>query len=252
MRIIISPAKKMVEQRELLDYPIDKPSFLAEAEQIKSKLQQMSAEELQKLWACNDGIAKLNMERLAHMNLEGQVTPALVAYEGIQYKYMAPGVFEDGHYEYISEHLRILSGFYGLLRPFDGIVSYRLEMQAKLAMDGYKNLYQFWGEKLYQALEAETDFILNLASKEYSKAIITFKKPDMQVLNCVFGEVQNGKIVEKGTLCKMARGQMVRFLAEHHITRKEEVALFDQLGYHFSKEFSDEDTYVFIQEVEKN
>ena len=129
MRFIISPAKKMrmdddgMECRGL-------PVFLEQTQLLMNRLREMDGAELQALWKCNDKIAALNMERLRSMNLRASLTPAVLAYEGIQYQYMAPAVFTDAQCEYIHEHLRILSGFYGLLRPFDGVVPYRLEMQA--------------------------------------------------------------------------------------------------------------------------
>ena len=99
------------------------------------------------------------------------IAPAVTAYEGIQYRYMAPGVMETVHLDYLRGHLRILSGFYGLLRPFDGVIPYRLEMQAQLKVDGCLDLYRFWGDRLARQLALETDCVLNLASKEYSKAV---------------------------------------------------------------------------------
>ena len=129
MRIIISPAKKMHVDTDSLA-PEGLPQFLSEARRLLSALRAMPGPALQALWNCNDAIAALNMERLRHMDLERDLTPAILSYEGIQYQYMAPGVFETGQFAFIQEHLRILSGFYGLLRPFDGVVPYRLEMQA--------------------------------------------------------------------------------------------------------------------------
>ena len=142
MRIIISPAKKMVVDTD--NFAIDTlPAFLEQAEQLKAALQKMSPAELQALWKCNDAIARLNVERLSAMDLRRRLTPAVVSYEGIQYQYMAPGVMETAQLDYLREHLRILSGFYGLLRPFDGVTPYRLEMQAKLSVDGHRDLYDF-------------------------------------------------------------------------------------------------------------
>ena len=128
MRIIISPAKKMKVDTDSFPYR-DLPVFLSNTEEICGELQSMSYEELKKLWKCNDQIAQLNVRRLQDMDLYNRLTPAVLAYEGIQYQYMAPGVFTDQEYAYIQEHLRILSGFYGILRPFDGVTPYRLEMQ---------------------------------------------------------------------------------------------------------------------------
>lgn len=102
------------------------------------------------------------------MDLRRRLTPAVLAYDGIQYRHMAPGVFTDGEFRYIEEHLRILSGFYGMLRPLDGVTPYRLEMQAKLSGEGFGSLYEFWGGRLAAQLAGETKVILNLASKEYS------------------------------------------------------------------------------------
>ena len=139
MKIIISPAKKMTAQVEY-PAPTESPVFLERTKQLMQKLQSLSYEELKKLWVCNDEIASQNVERLQHMDLQTG-SAALVSYVGIQYQYMAPQVFEDAYYEYVQEHLRILSGFYGIVRPLDRVTPYRLEMQAKLAMDGHRNLY---------------------------------------------------------------------------------------------------------------
>ena len=118
MRIIISPAKKMKVDTDSLPYQ-DLPGFLDKTEHLCRILQSMSGEELKKLWKCNDQIAQLNIQRLQNMNLHNRLTPAVLAYEGIQYQYMAPGVFTEQAFDYVQEHLRILSGFYGILKPFE-------------------------------------------------------------------------------------------------------------------------------------
>ena len=160
---------------------------------------------------------------------------------------MAPAVFTDGEYDYVQAHLRILSGFYGLLRPFDGVTPYRLEMQARLAVDGARDLYAFWGDSLARQLLEETDCILNLASKEYSLCVSKYTAPPARLITCVFGEERNGKVLEKGTLCKMARGEMVRYLAERRITEPEAVKDFDRLDYRYAPAYSDANTYVFLR-----
>ena len=232
MRIIIAPAKKMITDTD--SFAVDSlPQFLEQTEQLKVTLQGMSPKDLQALWKCNDAIASLNIERLRRMDLRRNLTPAVMAYEGIQYCYMAPGVMETSHLDYLREHLRILSGFYGLLRPFDGVTPYRLEMQAKLAVGGCRDLYQFWNGLPARQLAAETDLVLNLASKEYSKAVIPHLPGTVRLVSCVFGELKNGKIAEKGTRCKMARGQMVRWLAENHVTDPADFQAFEQLGCRF-------------------
>ena len=246
MRIIISPAKKMVVDTD--SFAVDGlPVFLDKTERLKTALQEMSPKELQTLWRCNDAIAKLNVERLSTMELRRRLTPAILSYEGIQYQYMAPGVMETAQLDYLRKHLRILSGFYGLLRPFDGVTPYRLEMQAKLSVDDCKDLYGFWSNTLARQLAAETDFVLNLASKEYSRAVEPHLPKSVRFLTCTFGEWKNGKVIEKGTMCKMARGQMVRWLAENNVTNRADIRTFDQLGYQFHPELSAENHDVFLK-----
>ncbi len=246
MRIILSPAKKMRED-DCLSWQ-EQPRFLDSTQRILEVLRSMDGIQLKKLWKCNDQIAALNIERLSRMDLSRGLTPAVLAYEGIQYQYMAPGIFTDEEFAYVQQYLRILSGFYGILKPFDGVRPYRLEMQAKLAVDGAKDLYAFWGDRLARSLLEESDCILNLASKEYSLCISRYLPPATPFITCVFGEETNEKIIEKGTLCKMARGEMVRYLAENNVTVPEQVKYFDRLDYHFSERYSDENTYVFLLE----
>ncbi|MBR3608007.1 MAG: YaaA family protein, partial [Lachnospiraceae bacterium] len=130
MRIIISPAKKMNIDTDTLEFH-DLPIFLENTKEIKTWLLEQGFEKLKDLWGCNEKIAMQNYERLHNLDLEKQLTPAILSYEGIQYQYMAPAVFEEGMLSYIQKNLRILSGFYGMLKPMDGVVPYRLEMQAK-------------------------------------------------------------------------------------------------------------------------
>ena len=247
MRIIISPAKKMNVDTDSFLYR-DLPAFLPHTEEICRKLQSMSFEELKKLWKCNDQIAQLNVRRLREMDLLGRLTPAVLAYEGIQYQYMAPGVFTDQEFGYIQEHLRILSGFYGILRPFDGVTPYRLEMQAKLKIGACKDLYAYWGDRLAQTLCAESNCILNLASREYSICVSKYLPDTARFITCVFGEENDGKVIEKGTMCKMARGEMVRFMAQYQIENPDQIKSFDRLNYRFDESRSDDSTYFFLRD----
>lgn len=223
------------------------PQFLDKTEQICQTMREMSNEALKKLWKCNDQLAQLNVERLQGMELRRNLTPAIVSYEGIQYRYMAPGVFTTEQLSYIQEHLRILSGFYGLLLPFDGVTPYRLEMQAKLSVAGAKDLYAFWGDSLARTLLAQTNCIVNLASREYSICIAKYLPDAVRFITCIFAEEISGKIIEKATLCKMARGEMVRFMAENNVQEPEKIQAFNRLQFTFSPEHSDENTYVFIK-----
>jgi cytoplasmic iron level regulating protein YaaA (DUF328/UPF0246 family) len=179
------------------------------------------------------------------MDLRKRLTPAILSYEGIAYQYMAPAVFEDSCFDYVQEHLRILSGFYGVLKPMDGVTPYRLEMQAKAAIGGCRDLYELWGSKLYDEVRDDSGVIINLASKEYSKCIEKYLKSDDCYITVTFGEMVNGKLVTKGTYAKMARGEMVRFMAENKITEPKEISRFDRLGYVYREDLSGDTEIVF-------
>lgn len=253
MKIIVSPAKKMNVREDELDYR-DLPCFLSRAEVLKDYIRSLSLSESRALWQCNEKIAALNYGRFKDMDLEKRLTPALLSYEGIQYQHMAPGVFERGQWDYVQKHLRILSGFYGILRPLDGIVPYRLEMQAKVRLpSGEKSLYGYWGRSIYEELSGEEHVFVNLASKEYAKAVEPFLAPGDTYITCVFGQEEensrgNGKIKVKASHAKMARGEMVRFLAEHQVESVDGLRTFDRLGYRFEGRYSDENTFVFLKE----
>lgn len=246
MRIIISPAKKMRTDTDTLEYQ-KYPRFIQNAGVLLERLRKLSYDEARKLWNCNDKIAVCNYERLQKMDLYRNLTPSILSYEGIQYQYMAPTVFETGELAYIQEHLRILSGFYGILAPFDGVVPYRLEMQARLADEGFHSLYEFWQDKIAAELLAESKCIVNLASLEYSKCISPYLTDKVPYITCIFGEKQGEKIVEKGTIAKMARGEMVRFMAVNQITEPEGMKAFSGLNFSFSPKLSDKSTYVFLR-----
>ena len=221
MRIIISPAKKMRVDTDSFACG-ELPVFLDRTETLMNWIKGLSYKEQKKLWACSDKIAQENAERFAEMDLRKNLTPAIIAYDGIQYTYMAPSVFENSQFDYVQEHLRILSGFYGVLKPMDGVVPYRLEMQAKANVDGVSNLYDFWG--IEKHLSAQDRFI-----------------------TCVFGELENGKVVQKGVYAKMARGDMVRYMAEIGAIAPEQLKAYDRCCYHFDESRSTDTEYVFIR-----
>lgn len=183
------------------------------------------------------------------MDLCRNLTPALLAYDGIQYTYMAPAVFEDGQLDYVQEHLRILSGFYGVVKPMDGVVPYRLEMQAKAEIVRCHNLYEFWGDILYREVMDESRILINLASREYSKCIEKYLQPDDRMITCIFGELLDGKVVQKGVYAKMARGEMVRFMAGIGAEEPEKIKNFNWSGYRFDDGRSSERKYVFLRSV---
>lgn len=247
MKIIISPAKKMIVDTDT--FPVlHKPVLLIKTEILKKKIQNLSFEEAKNLWKCNDKLAQLNYVRFREMDLEKNLTPALLAYEGLQYQHIAPKVLTEGALNYLGKHLRILSGFYGILSPFDGVVPYRLEMQAKLPTETTRNLYEFWGEEIYRILKDEDGLTINLASKEYSMAVQPYLQQGDRFITVEFGELSNGKLKQKGTFAKMARGEMVRFLAENQIEDMESLKEFHELGLRYVPELSHNNKMCFAKE----
>lgn len=248
-RIIISPAKKMNVDTDTASCR-GLPVCLEQAQVLMEQIKTLDYHQCQSVWKCNDRLTELNYRRFQEMDLTRNLTPAILSYEGIQYQYMAPKVLEEDALEYLQEHLRILSGFYGILKPFDGVTPYRLEMQAKLPFQGMESLYDYWKDLPAETLLREDTCILNLASKEYSKCISGYvkNKQEVQFVTCIFGERLDKKIVEKGTPAKMARGEMVRYLAEQQAETLEQAKAFSRLGYQFSETDSDEKTLVFIRQ----
>lgn len=244
MKIILSPAKKMRVDTEAVT-ATTVPVYLEQAQTLLEWLRQQTGEALQTLWKCNDKIAEQNLQRIASMDLSRGLTPAVLAYDGIAYQYMAPAVFEYGHYDYVQEHLRILSAFYGVLRPMDGVTPYRLEMQAKAAVGDCKDLYEYWGRRIYDAVRDESGIIINLASKEYSKCVEKYLQQGDHYLTCSFVEQAGGKLVTKGTYAKMARGEMVRYMAEQKVETPEALKGFNHLGYVFREDLSNDTEYIF-------
>ena len=245
MRIILSPTKKMkIDNDSLVHQGL--PVFLEQTEEILQWLKEKSTTELKVIWNCNDKIIEQNRQRLLHMKLRENLTPAVLAYEGFAFQYMAPGVFENEQFDYIQEHLRILSAFYGVLKPMDGVTPYRLEMQAKASIGGNRNLYELWGSRLYEEV-CDGGVIINLASKEYSKCIEKYLTPQDRYITINFYEKSGDKLVSKGTYAKMARGEMVRYMAELHIENPEEIKKFDRMGYVYREDLSGEKEYVFVR-----
>ena len=246
MKLIISPAKKMVAKEDFIPWQ-DLPVFLENARVLMDYIRSLSLSQAKALWSCNESLAGLNYRRFQEMDLEHNLTPAILAYEGIQYKYMAPAVFDEKAYRYLQNHLYILSGFYGALRPFDGATPYRLEMQARFHRQDLDPLYDFWGDAIAGEVLAGCSLLVNLASKEYSKAVLKYLPENISCVTCVFGELIDGKVKEKGTYAKMARGEMVRFMAEQKAETAEKLKGFDRLGYRFAEMYSDEKNLVFLK-----
>lgn len=245
MKIIIAPAKKMIVDTDSFSTQSE-PVFLNQTDQILNKLQSLTYTQAKELWQCSDKIARPNYEWLKKIDLRKNLTPAVLAYSGIQYQYMAPDLFTAPALDYIQQNLRILSGFYGILKAFDGIVPYRLEMQSSLSINNTVNLYQFWHDQIYNDLDFDNNIVVNLASQEYSKSVSPFLKTGEQLIDVVFGSLVDGKVKVKATLAKMARGEMIRYMAEHQVKVLSELKKFDHPDYKFSSSLSNGQKLVFL------
>lgn len=221
MRILISPAKQM-KADETGAYTLSKPAYLKEAKQLANQLKGYTQAELKPLLNASDKIVSATYQQYQRLNLDAPGSAALLTYQGIQYKYLAANTLEDDQLAFLQEHLLIVSGLYGLLRPFDEIQLYRLEMQTKIG------LYDYWAH-----LDTEETF-LNLASHEYAKL---FKnRIDVHFLT-------DGQ--EKGVYAKMARGAMVNFIAQKKSTERSVLTQFNEQNYQFDPQQSDATTLVF-------
>ena len=247
MKIIISPAKKINDKNDF-DYQAQEIYFDEEARDIYNYLKSLTYDNLKVLYNASDKIVSAIYEKLNDLDpLDGYLT-AIFAYDGIQYQTMNPSVLEESALAYLNENLFILSALYGALRPFDKIIPYRLEMQAKINHAGYDSLYKYWGNKLYNYIMQDDDILINLASNEYSKAILPYFNETKRVITIAFKEHVNNKYVEKGVYVKMARGAMVRYLAVNKIKTITGIKDFNDMNYQFNKELSNDSLYVFTRE----
>ena len=249
MKIIISPAKKM--KREEYVAPLHRPMFLKEAGELLSFLRSLSDSEMAKVWKVKGALLSSSLSSLSMLSLEDSGSPAIFSYDGIQYTYMSPSSFTDSMLEYAEKNLRIISGLYGLLRPLDGVGTYRLEMESPISIPGYGDLYSYWGGKIASSLMEDDRLLVNLASAEYSKAVLPFLPSSVTVVTPVFLDWEKGRYVSKGVYAKMERGEMVRFLAETGAETVEDIMKFSSRGYEFSLFLSDSNTLCFVRKDEE-
>ncbi len=256
MITIISPAKNMKVDKEGTK-PYTLPCFTEEAMDIWKELRGMMPGDLQILMKINDKLADDSFDRIQHMKFDMGGTSAIETYDGIQYKYMNPQTFSEEGKVFAQNHLRVLSGLYGVVKPYDSIYEYRLEMLTKLSVENSttgeksKNLYDFWGKKLHDQLINELQgekVILNLASDEYGKTIKKYVKEPYRIITCHFKVYSKGQYRVQATAAKMARGSMVRYLCENGIDNPEEVKKFDWDGYRFEESLSSPTEYVFLKD----
>lgn len=248
MRTILSPAKTMRIEEVISAETV--PVFLDQAEEIVSALKELTPGERRKVWNCSERLAAENEIRLACMNLRGAVYPALYSYSGLAFSHLSPESLEDSQLAYLQDRLRILSGLYGILKPLDGIVPYRLEMAARLPVSGKKNLYDWWGDRLYEELYRGTDTVINLASSEYSSAVTPWLRDPSRMIHIVFAEKSGSSLKTKGTFAKMARGEMTRWLAETQADDPQMIKTYDR-GYRYEPSASDEIHWVFVRTTGK-
>ena len=249
MKIIISPAKKM--RREEYVAPLHRPMFLKEAGELLSFLRSLSDSEMAKVWKVKGALLSSSLSSLSMLSLEDIGSPAIFSYDGIQYTYMSPSSFTDSMLEYAEKNLRIISGLYGLLRPLDGVETYRLEMESPISIPGYGDLYSYWGGKIASSLMEDDRLLVNLASAEYSKAVLPYLPSTVTVVTPVFLDWEKGRYVSKGVYAKMERGEMVRFLAETGAETVEDIMKFSSRGYEFSRFLSDSNTLCFVRKDEE-
>ena len=249
MKIIISPAKKM--KREEYVAPLHRPMFLKEAGELLSFLRSLSDSEMAKVWKVKGALLSSSLSSLSMLSLEDIGSPAIFSYDGIQYTYMSPSSFTDSMLEYAEKNLRIISGLYGLLNPLDGVGAYRLEMESPISIPGYGDLYSYWGGKIASSLMEDDRLLVNLASAEYSKAVLPYLPSTVTVVTPVFLDWEKGRYVSKGVYAKMERGEMVRFLAETGAETVEDIMKFSSRGYEFSRFLSDSNTLCFVRKDEE-
>ena len=265
LQAIISPAKQMRAAQDAFEI-LGIPPFVRETARLHRALLDIERDEgsggLQALWNVSDRLLTTCLDTLhefmpvlsdadlADPDIAHHLSPAVMSYHGIQYQSMAPKVMDSAQLDWLQNHLWILSGLYGCVRPFHAVEPYRLEMGAKLAVDGARDLYAFWGDKLARAIApaGSNATIVNLASAEYAKAVLPRLTTDVTVVTCLFGEgVRNGKPIQRSTASKKARGSMVRWMAENKLENAGRLTEFN-IGYRHAPELSYPGTLVFINE----
>lgn len=241
MKIIISPAKTMKESEFFLNKETI-PILLEESKVIKEILLSKTRDEIKEIYNVSDELANKTYS-LLHSKSKNC---ALTSYDGIQYKNLGINTLKQEDIDFLMDRLFILSALYGVLRISDSINFYRLDFDSQIKVNSL-NLYEFWSDKVYKILLKDHDVILNLASNEYSKLLKKYASPNDIIIDAYFYDNVNGKLKEKGVYAKMARGKMVRYIAENKINTIEKLNEFSELGFAFSSELSNENTLVFIR-----
>lgn len=252
MLMVISPAKTLDYESPLATQRFTHPALLDESQKLIAVARQLSPAQIGSLMKISDKLAVLNAQRFNDWQPDfsaENARQAILAFKGDVYTGLQAETFSESDFDFAQQHLRMLSGLYGLLRPLDLMMPYRLEMGIRLENPAGKDLYSFWGDRLTlalnEALSQQGDKILiNLASDEYFKAV----KPKQlagEIVKPVFLDEKNGKFKVISFYAKKARGLMSRYIIQHRLTRPEQLKEFDVDGYAFDAASSTEHELVF-------
>ncbi|MCK4674581.1 MAG: peroxide stress protein YaaA [Gammaproteobacteria bacterium] len=252
MLITLSPSKGQDFETASLSKKYSKPVDLKDSALLIKELKKINSKQLQELMAVSENIARLNVERYKSFTTPftaKNAKQAIFAFKGDVYSGLDLEKFTEDDYAYAQDHLRILSGLYGCLRPLDLIQPYRLEMKTRLKSDRGENLYQFWGDHITKSLNKELKkqkepVLVNLASNEYFKSV----KPRLlegDLLNINFKETKNGKTRVVAIFAKRARGLMADYLIRNKVEKAEDIKKFKLAGYKFNKALSDDMQWTF-------
>ena len=253
MKTIISPSKTLNFDTDTnCDFNTN-CRLIDHTNELHKILINFSKSDLKKLMSVSDKIAELNYNRFKNWedpSISNSSKQAIFAFKGDVYSGLDADSISENKFDFLQNNLRIISGFYGLIRPFDKILPYRLEMGTKLENPKGKNLYQFWGDKitdlLNQDLEEKNNYVINLASDEYFKSIVT-KKLHNKIVTPQFKELKNGSYKTIAIYAKKARGLMSRFIIDNEIQNPNNLKNFNNEGYSFDSNLSDDFNYIFTR-----
>jgi len=252
MKLVLSPAKSLDFESKLPTTKTSEALFLSEAERINKLLKKKSAKSLSKLMSISDALGQLNYERNQEWSLpftKDNARPAIYAFSGDVYRGLDAYTIPKDKIDIVQDKVRIISGQYGLLKPLDLMQPYRLEMGTKFPVGKHKNLYEFWKKSIAKALNEELkddEFLLNLASNEYFKAIDT-KALKVPVITANFKDFKNGEYKTIMTFAKLARGYMTRYIIDTNANTLDDIKGFNYEGYTFSEAMSSENELVFTR-----
>lgn len=255
MLVVLSPAKKLDFDVDIESVRATKPGLSADTAELLGVARGLSTDDLKRLMGISDALATLNVERFqtfADSDADATTRPAAYAFRGDTYVGLAVDDFDAGDRRFAQDHLRILSGLYGLLRPLDRIQPYRLEMGTKLATARGNNLYDFWGDRLAKALErqaraVDARAVVNCASNEYFKAARA-ENLSVPTITPVFKERRDGKAKIISFAAKRARGMMARFVVKHRLTDPKDLRDFREAGYRFDPSGSSDNELLFLRD----